>query len=256
MPSGNFGPLIAEFKILRVVFDICLSLIFVFGCFAVSRSKIIPWIALVLSIPMLLSVWVGYVGVEMPQLTLVGNISGIAYFALISGAILAFVFAESVEGNGFIAAFVAGLGLTMGTTSEIVRHRIQEFGETEGTQLILIVFLIFGLAMVPLAVPYWGAPEWIYALASLTILRMLPVAISLIGAKLDWRTIAFIGWFGPRGIASVLYLLMAVAATGVAGHERVMSIIVLTIAISVYAHGISAVPLSRRYGQSTSVDLD
>jgi len=167
-------------------------------------------------------------------------------------AILAFVLAESVGGNGFISAFVAGLGLTMGTTSASVRHQIQEFGETEGTQLILVVFLIFGLAIVPVAEQYWGLPELMYALASLTIIRMVPVAISLIGAKLDWKTIAFIGWFGPRGIASVLYLLMAIAAIGFAGHEQVMSIIVLTVAISVYAHGISAVPLSRLYGKSTT----
>ncbi len=167
-------------------------------------------------------------------------------------AILAFAFAETVGGNGFISAFVAGLGLTMGTTSASVRHQIQEFAETEGMQLVLVVFLIFGLTMVPVAAQYWGLPELIYALASLTILRMVPVAISLIGAQLDWRTIAFIGWFGPRGIASVLYLLMAVAAIGVAGHEQVMSIIVLTVMISVYAHGISAVPLSRWYGKSTS----
>ena len=142
----------------------------------------------------------------------------------------------------------------MGTTSASVRHRIQEYGETEGTQFILVVFLIFGLVMVPFAAHYWGLPELIYALASLTILRMVPVAISLTGAKLDWKTIAFIGWFGPRGIASVLYLLMAVAAIGIAGHEQVMSVIVLTVLLSVYAHGISAVPLSRRYGQSTTID--
>jgi len=167
-------------------------------------------------------------------------------------AILAFVFAESVEGNGFIAAFVAGLGLTAAITSQEVKHQVQEFGETEGVQLILIVFLIFGLAMVPAAAPYWGLRELIYALASLTVIRMVPVAISLMGSKLDWKTIAFIGWFGPRGIASVLYLLMAVAAIGFQGYEQVMSVIVLTIMISVFAHGISAVPLSRRYGESVS----
>lgn len=165
-------------------------------------------------------------------------------------AIMAFAFAESVEGNGFIAAFVAGLGLTAALTSKEVRHQVQEFGETEGMQLILVVFLIFGLAMVPAAVPYWGLRELVYALASLTVLRMVPVAISLIGARLDWQTVTFIGWFGPRGIASVLYLLMAVAALGIEGYEQVMSVIVLTIAISVYAHGISATPLSERYGRS------
>lgn len=165
-------------------------------------------------------------------------------------AILAFVFAESVGGNGFISAFVAGLGLTMGITSTHVRHQIQEFGETEGTQLILVVFLIFGLAMVPLAAQYWSWRELAYALASLTILRMVPVAIAMIGSKLDWKTVAFMGWFGPRGIASVLYLLMAIAAIGFEGYETVMSVIVLTITISVYVHGISAVPLSKLYGTS------
>jgi NhaP-type Na+/H+ or K+/H+ antiporter len=167
-------------------------------------------------------------------------------------AILAFALAELVGGNGFIAAFSAGLGLTIGTTSTSVRHRIQEFGETEGTQLILIVFLVFGLALVPLGARFWGPMELIYALASLTVLRMVPVAISLIGAKLDWRSIAFIGWFGPRGIASVLYLLMAVAAIGSNGNEQFMSIIILTVMISVYAHGISATPLSRWYGKNTT----
>lgn len=163
-------------------------------------------------------------------------------------AILAYALAETVGGNGFISAFCAGIGLRLGATSAEIRHSMQEFGETEGQQLILIVFLVFGLAMVPEAVPYWGWTELAYALASLTVLRMLPVTISLAGARLDWPSIAFIGWFGPRGIASVLYLLMALAAIGLDGNERIMSVIALTVVISVYAHGISAVPLSRRYG--------
>lgn len=165
-------------------------------------------------------------------------------------AILAFAFAEMVGGNGFISAFVAGLGLTISVTSNQVRHQVQEFGETEGTQLILVVFLLFGLVMVPVASEYWGWPELVYAIASLTVIRMVPVAISLIGTGFDWRTVAFIGWFGPRGIASVLYLLMAVAAIGFVGYERIMSVIVLTVTISVFAHGISALPLSRLYGAS------
>ena len=155
-----------------------------------------------------------------------------------------------VGGNGFISAFVAGLGLTMSISSDHVRHQVQEFGETEGTQLIMVVFLLFGLVMVPIASQYWGWPELIYALASLTVIRMIPVAVSMIGSGFDWRTIAFIGWFGPRGIASVLYLLMAVAAIGFTGYEQIMSVIVLTIMISVFAHGISALPFSRRYGAS------
>ncbi len=106
--------------------------------------------------------------------------------------------------------------------------------------------------MVPAALDFWGPIEVLYAVLSLTVIRMIPVAISLTGTKLDWRTIAFVGWFGPRGIASVLYLLMAVGAIGVAGNERMLSVIVLTVMISVVAHGISAVPLSKSYGRSTT----
>ncbi len=86
------GPLIVEFRILRIVFDVTLSLIFVFGCFAVSQKKYVPWVAVVLSIPMLLSVWIGYFGLDIPHLTLIGRVSGIAYFALVAGIILTFVF--------------------------------------------------------------------------------------------------------------------------------------------------------------------
>ncbi len=165
-------------------------------------------------------------------------------------AILAYAFAESVGGNGFIAAFCGGVGLRLGDALTDTRHQMQEFAEAEGLQLILVVFLIFGLAIVPSVVSYWGWRELIYALCSLTVLRMLPVAVSLIGAKLDWASIGFIGWFGPRGIASVLYLLMAIASLGVEGYESLMSVIVLTVLISVFAHGLSAVPLSEWYGRA------
>ena len=170
---------------------------------------------------------------------------------LVSGslAILCFAFAELVHGNGFIAAFAGGLMLGLGARTEHIRERIQEFGEAEGQQLILFVFLIFAMLMVPKAVEYWDARAWIYALLSLTVIRMVPVAISLIGKQLDIKTILFVGWFGPRGIASVLYLLLVVAELGLQGYEQILSVIVLTVLLSVFLHGISAVPLSNRYGK-------
>lgn len=172
---------------------------------------------------------------------------------LVSGslAILCFAIAESVHGNGFIAAFAGGLLLGMSTRSEQILERIQEFGEAEGQQLILFVFLIFAMVMVPQAVPYWDAKTWLYAILSLTLIRMLPVAISMLGTKLDLKTILFVGWFGPRGIASVLYLLLVANTLGVEGYEKALSVIVLTVLLSVFLHGISAVPLSKRFGQQS-----
>ena len=160
-------------------------------------------------------------------------------------AVIAFAAAEIFHGNGFIAAFCGGLML--GVHSPVVRERIHEFGEAEGQQLELFVFLIFGLVLVPNAAGYWDARSWFYAVLSLTVIRMLPVAISLAGTKLDWPSIGLIGWFGPRGIASVLYLLMVVHELGLPGYERILSVIVLTVLLSVFLHGITAVPLSRLY---------
>ncbi|MFQ5938158.1 MAG: cation:proton antiporter [Acidiferrobacterales bacterium] len=136
-------------------------------------------------------------------------------------ALLAYALAEAVHGNGFIAAFCGGL--LLGTRTQVVRQRIHEFGEAEGQQLSLFVFLLFGLVLVPEAASHWDGKSWLYAVLSLTVIRMIPVAISLIGARVDWRTVGFIGWFGPRGIASVLYLLLVISVVGMSGHERMLA---------------------------------
>lgn len=162
-------------------------------------------------------------------------------------AVLAYALAEMFHGNGFIAAFFGGLML--GTHTHIVRERIQEFGEAEGQQLQLFVFLLLGLILVPKMAGYWDGRAWLYAILSLTVIRMLPVAISLFGTKLTWPSIAFIGWFGPRGIASILYLLLVFINLGLSGYEQMMAIIVLTILLSIFLHGITAVPLSRVYAE-------
>jgi len=166
-------------------------------------------------------------------------------------AILAFALAEYLQGNGFISAFCAGLALNIKNPK--IQERIYEFGEAEGTLLSLGVFTAFGLVLVPIAYQYWGLWEIIYAVLSLTVIRMLPVAISLIGAKQSKTTVAFIGWFGPRGIASVLYLLLVINTIGFTGNEHFLSIIILTIAMSIIAHGLSAEPLTRLYKKTPSL---
>ena len=93
---------------------------------------------------------------------------------------------------------------------------------------------------------------WIYAILSLTVIRMLPVAVSLIGTGLPWRSVGFIGWFGPRGIASVLYLLMVLIEIGSEGNEKIMSVIVLTVLLSIFLHGLTANPLTKLYRDERS----
>jgi sodium/hydrogen antiporter len=163
-------------------------------------------------------------------------------------AVLAYAAAEQFHGNGFIAAYCAGLFLS--TQSHEVRERIHEFGEAEGQQMSLFVFLLFGLAMVPAMVPYWDVRALCYAILSLTVIRMIPVALCLCGSGLDKASVWMIAWFGPRGIASVLYALMAVGKIGVSGYEREFAVITLTVLLSIFLHGVSAVPLISAYSRA------
>jgi len=166
-------------------------------------------------------------------------------------ALLCYVGAEFFHGNGFIAAFFGGLML--GVKTSATRDILQEYGEAEGQQLSLMVFMGFALFMIPLALPYWDFRAVLYAVFSLTIIRMLPVFVCLIGLRLETATIGFIGWFGPRGIASVLYLLIALEEIGTEGNERVLSVVVLTVFLSIFAHGFSAVPLANRFGRKLKI---
>ncbi len=161
-------------------------------------------------------------------------------------AVLAYYLAEHFGGNGFIAAFFAGLFI--GNYNKDLRRHIEDFAESEGDLLMLISFLVFGLVFIPATIEYWNLKIFIFSLLSLTLFRMLPVAISLIGSRLDISTVLFYGWFGPRGIASILYTLVIVHEIGsIKGHEEIYAVISLTILLSIILHGISAQPLVRRY---------
>ncbi|MCH2039448.1 MAG: cation:proton antiporter [Saccharospirillaceae bacterium] len=163
----------------------------------------------------------------------------------ISLAIVAFSLAEVLHGNGFIAVFLAGLFLQ--SRHKLVIGRIKEFGEAEGQLLTLAVFFIFGAVFVPVA---WGTvtiESAFYAVLSLTLIRMLPVWVSLIGTKLAFKAKAFLAWFGPRGIASVLYLLLLLEHTTFLKDDikkdtdlqLLYSTATLTIFISIFVHGAS-----------------
>lgn len=198
---------------------------------------------------------VGYIGAKLAELANNNNWMQESYKNLIpiALAILSYYLAEAFHGNGFIAAFFAGL--YAGNTSLKVRDHIEEFAESEGELLVLISFFLFGLAFVPVTFEYINMQVIIYSLLSLTILRMLPVMISLIGAKLDnkkldFSTSSFIAWFGPRGIASILYvLIVAKEVGGIEGFETIFAVVTVTVLMSIVAHGLSAQPLANLYSK-------
>ncbi len=166
-------------------------------------------------------------------------------------ALLAYAGAEVLGGNGFIAAFLAGLFLK--AHHSVVIERLKEFGEAEGQLLALSVFFLFGLMFVAEAWPLMQWEHVLYALLSLTVVRMIPVLLSLTGSGLSWSDQLFLGWFGPRGIASVLYLLIAVEQMGYANsipeYDAVFSTTVLTVLLSIFLHGLSTHVCQRRNRQ-------
>lgn len=168
--------------------------------------------------------------------------------SVLSLAIIAFGAAEVVGGNGFIAAFVAGM--TVGTRSRTLLDAVEDFGETEGQLLNLVVFMIFGAVLLPLALDAISLSHVLYAVLSLTLIRMVPVALSLLGMGLSPSTVLFLGWFGPRGLASILYVLIInEKGEGLAGTPDIIAVAFLTVAFSILAHGVSAAPLARSYGR-------
>jgi len=168
-------------------------------------------------------------------------------------AILAYALAESIHGNGFISAFFAGL--ILGNYFRSLCTCLYEFAEAEGQLLTLLTFMIFGAVLLPTTLEHLNIHTITYAILSLTLIRMVPVALSLIGVHLRWVTIGFLGWFGPRGIASILFALLVLEKASIPGKQEILSIVALTVFGSVILHGVSAYPFSKWYGKRLSKDM-
>ncbi|BCJ44529.1 sodium:proton antiporter [Actinoplanes ianthinogenes] len=174
------------------------------------------------------------------------DFAGIAVLAL---ALVAYLAAVAVHGNGFIAAFCAGLafGALAGPRgpAELV------FLEQAGGLVSLLVWLVFGAIAIPIVIASAGPVTVLYAVLSLTLVRMVPVALACIGAGFDRKTVLFIGWFGPRGLASLVFALLSLEELG-DGADPAVTVIGLTVLISVVVHGLTAKPLATRYGNAAT----
>ena len=172
------------------------------------------------------------------------NFAGIAVLAL---ALIAYAAALALSANGFVAAFCGGLafGALAGRRgpAELV------FIDQAGDLVALLVWLAFGAIAGPIMVGHLGLTTVVYAVLSLTVVRMVPVALASIGAGLGRDTVLFVGWFGPRGLASLVFALLALEELGPAADEALV-VIGLTVLLSVLTHGFTAAPLAARYGRS------
>ncbi|NCF69380.1 MAG: sodium:proton antiporter [Chloroflexi bacterium] len=163
-------------------------------------------------------------------------------------ALLAYGAAELTGGNGFIAAFV--MGVTMAnTTRREDTEMLYEYAEVEVQGLMMLTFMIvFGAVMLPLALDQFDGTMLLYAVLSLAVIRLAAVGLGLIRTKVKPITTGFIGWFGPRGIASILYVF-TVMEEDLPGESLIYGVVMLTVLISIFAHGVTAAPGAKWYAQ-------
>ena len=172
---------------------------------------------------------------------------------MLSVAVIAFFGAELIGGNGFISAFVAGL--VFGNTSKSPVTYIHEFMEGEGQILTLLTFLVFGAVLAPIGFEHANIKTVVLAILFLTVVRMLPIWLSLTGSGLSSYEKLFLGWFGPRGLASILFALLVLEEFNIPGGDEIAACVVLTVLLSIVAHGLTANPLSNVFGRTNKKDL-
>jgi NhaP-type Na+/H+ or K+/H+ antiporter len=164
-----------------------------------------------------------------------------------AGAALAYGTAAALGGSGFIAAFVAGLTFRLALRRD--PEHLNELSEQVGGVLNGVTFVFFGAILLG---PSLGELSWelaLYAALSLTLVRMLPVAIAMLGSKARAPTLGFLGWFGPRGLASIVFAVIVVEESNLPHEHLIALAIYLTVGLSVLAHGLSAAPLANRYAR-------
>lgn len=161
----------------------------------------------------------------------------------LAGALLAYAIAVGLGGSGFIAAFVGGM--VFGRTS--AEHGTATlFTEETGDLLAGVVWIAFGALALGALLPHVTVRVVAYAVLSLTVVRMVPVAVAMIGRGVRGPTVAFIGWFGPRGLASLVFGLLVIER-GVPDQQTLLATVALTVALSVVLHGLTSVPFVARY---------
>jgi NhaP-type Na+/H+ or K+/H+ antiporter len=164
----------------------------------------------------------------------------------LAGAGLAFGIADPIGGSGFIAAFVGGFvfgAIRRRSGRGEVGHLIEELGEIFNA----VTFIVFGAVLLG---PVLGDVTWsvaLYAVLSLTVVRLIPVAIAMIGTGARRPTLTFLGWFGPRGLASIVFAVLVLEEGGLPHDGLILTTTYVTIGLSVLAHGLSAAPLANRY---------
>jgi sodium/hydrogen antiporter len=164
-----------------------------------------------------------------------------------AGAALAYGIASGLQGSGFIAAFVAGMVFHLALRRD--PEELNQLTEELGGVLNGVTFVLFGAILLGPALTELTWQLAAYALLSLTVVRMVPVVISMWGSHARLPTLGFVGWFGPRGLASIVFAVIVVEESSLPHETLIAQVIYLTVGLSVLAHGVTAAPLADRYAR-------
>jgi sodium/hydrogen antiporter len=164
-----------------------------------------------------------------------------------AGAALAYGIASALDGSGFIGAFVAGVVFrrALGRDPEELNMLTEEVGSV----LNGVTFVLFGAVLLGPALSELSWQLVLYAVLSLTLVRMLPVAVAMWGTRARLPTLGFLGWFGPRGLASIVFAVIVIEESALPHEHLIVLAIYITVGLSVLAHGLSAAPLADRYAR-------
>jgi NhaP-type Na+/H+ or K+/H+ antiporter len=160
-------------------------------------------------------------------------------------AVFAFALTEELGASGFIATFVGGL--VFGRLVLEVHPDIGGFSEDVAELGTMVAYLVFGGMILEFFVDQFTWAILVYAVLSLTVVRMLPVAVSMIGTPLRVPTLLYLGWFGPRGLASLVFAAIVIQDSEVTETDPIISVVVLTVGLSIVVHGVSAYPGASAY---------
>lgn len=229
---------------------LCVPFLFIFIAMALNASgpeasKVTPLLVVLQELGIGLAVGLGltFIGAHLLRICLkLGWVTKIWTQVTVAAlALTCYSLAQELHGSGYIAAFSGGL--LFGHILKEAKHKFILAAEGVGETLAMVTWLLFGAAVVSQVIGLVSWPVLAYALLSLTVIRMLPIFLSLSGTGATTRDRLFLGWFGPRGLASVVFAVI-VLDSGLPGAQLISLIVVLTVFFSLIAHGFTAKPLS------------
>jgi len=175
--------------------------------------------------------WISHTWIQIPVVAL---------------AFACFTTAQALGGSGFIASFVGGL--LFGVRLKEHREGLLRAAEGTGDTFALLTWVVFGAAVVSQAFSYVSWSIVLYAVLSLTLIRMLPVFISVTGLGASTEGKLFMGWFGPRGLASIVFGFIVLDTT-LPNSQVLAQVVAWTVILSILAHGVTANPWARAFGE-------